>query len=233
MELYYGRLSGDNRILLDEGESHHLLKVNRKKTGELVSVTDGEGRLFTARFTDLVKRNCLLEIEHTEISSPKKYRLHIAVAPTKSIDRMEWFLEKATEIGINEISFLVCRHSERKEIKVERLNRVLIAAMKQSLKTYLPVLNPILNYQEFVEAEREGIKIICSADAEEKSNFKKNYQPGETLTGLIGPEGDFQASEKELAQKNGYLATTLGESRLRTETAALTICTFFNFVNSQ
>jgi 16S rRNA (uracil1498-N3)-methyltransferase len=232
MELYYGQTSGDHTITLDEDESNHLIKVNRKNTGELVLVTDGEGSLFTTQLIEKTKRNCILEIKSVEKTQPRNQKLHIAIAPTKSIDRMEWFLEKATESGIDEITFLVCRHSERRELKEERLKRVLIAAMKQSLKTFLPKLNPLTDFKDFVNKEKEDVKLIFTTTASEEKNFKTNYQKNRPLTALIGPEGDFHESELELALQKGYIFTSLGHSRLRTETAGINVCMLFNFINS-
>lgn len=232
MELYYGQTSGDNTITLDEDESNHLIKVNRKNTGESVLVTDGEGNLFTTQLIEKTKRNCILEIKSVEKTQPRNQKLHIAIAPTKNIDRMEWFLEKATECGIDEITFLVCRHSERRELKEDRLKRVLVAAMKQSLKTFLPKLNPITDFKDFVNKESDSVKLIFTMMASEEKNLNVNYQKGKSLTALIGPEGDFHESELEMAQKNGYVFTSLGNSRLRTETAGINVCMLFNFINS-
>ncbi len=232
MELYYGQTSGDNTITLDEDESNHLIKVNRKNTGESVLVTDGEGNLFTTQLIEKTKRNCILEIKSVEKTQPRNQKLHIAIAPTKNIDRMEWFLEKATECGIDEITFLVCRHSERRELKEDRLKRVLVAAMKQSLKTFLPKLNPITDFKDFVNKESDSVKLIFTMMASDEKNLNVNYQKGKSLTALIGPEGDFHESELEMAQKNGYVFTSLGNSRLRTETAGINVCMLFNFINS-
>ena len=151
MELYFGRTYRDNAISLDEDESNHLLKVNRKNIGDSVFVTDGEGRLFTTQLIEKTKQNCILEIKSVSQTKARNQKLHIAIAPTKSIDRLEWFLEKATESGIDEITFLVCRHSERRDLKEDRLKRVLIAAMKQSLKTFLPKLNPVIDFKDFIK----------------------------------------------------------------------------------
>lgn len=232
MELYFGQTYGDNTISLDEDESNHLLKVNRKNIGDSVFVTDGEGRLFTTQLIEKTKRNCILEIKSVTQTKERNQKLHIAIAPTKSIDRLEWFLEKATESGIDEITFLVCRHSERRDLKEDRLKRVLIAAMKQSLKTFLPKLNPVIDFNDFVKRENADLKLIFTTTAPPEKNLKINYQKGTSLTALVGPEGDFHESELELAQNNGYIYTTLGPSRLRTETAGINVCMLYNFINS-
>ena len=231
MDLYYGKAEGNN-IVLDEDESHHLIKVKRNRTGDSVFVTDGLGNLFTTNFISVDKRNCILGIRETKFTNKRSPHLHIAIAPTKNIDRIEWFLEKATETGIDEVSFLQCRHSERKEIKIERLNRVLISAMKQSLKTYLTILNPIIDFKEFISGDFQGNKIICSMSAGENENLKSNYKVGENLIALIGSEGDFHDEELNLAIQKDFIPTCLSTSRLRTETASMTVCTIFNFMNS-
>lgn len=231
MDLYYGKAEGNN-IVLDEDESHHLIKVKRNRTGDSVFVTDGLGNLFTTNFISVDKRNCILGIRETKFTNKRSPHLHIAIAPTKNIDRIEWFLEKATEAGIDEVSFLQCRHSERKDIKTDRLNRVLISAMKQSLKTILPKLNPIMDFNNFVSGNYQGNKIICTMSAGKNENLKNNYQGGKNLIALIGPEGDFHVDELSVAIQKDFIPISLSSSRLRTETAAMTICTLFNFVNS-
>ena len=160
MELFFGKPSTEKIIILDEDESNHLINVKRSRKGDIIHVTDGEGNLFTTELGTIEKHNCTLSIHEVKSSPKKSTQLHIAIAPTKSIDRIEWFLEKATESGIDEISFLQCRYSERKEIKVERLNRVVVASMKQSLKTWLPKLNPMIDFKTFVTQPFTGDKLI-------------------------------------------------------------------------
>jgi len=232
MDYYFGKLSEENKIILEEDESNHLINVRRSKTGDIVKVTDGEGNLFISEVERIDKRRCELLVREKITTQKKSYRFHIALAPTKSIDRIEWFLEKATETGIDEVSFFICRHSERKEIKIDRLNRVVVSAIKQSQKTFLPKLNPAVDFKTFISRQGSGTKLICSMTANEHDNLKKNYQPGNSLTILIGPEGDFHVDELTQAKEAGYLAISLGNSRLRTETAALNACTIFNFINS-
>ena len=233
MEYFFGKLSEENKIFLHEEESNHLINVRRLKIGEIVRITDGEGQLFISEIRSIEKRACILHVIEKEVSHKKPFLLHLAIAPTKSIDRIEWFLEKATEMGIDQITFLECRHSERKQVNLERLNRIVVSAMKQSLKTFLPILNPIIDFKTFVTQPTPGTKLICSMSAFENETFKKKYQKENMLTAIIGPEGDFHADELLLANENGYEPISLGQSRLRTETAALAVCTLFNFVNSQ
>ena len=231
MDLYYGKPSG-NKIILDSDESNHLINVKRIRTDDIIHVTDGVGNFYSAKIIGIEKRSCTLEIFETKTTDKNHFLLHIALAPTKNIDRIEWFLEKATETGIDEITFLQCRHSERKEIKTERLNRVLIAAMKQSIKSFLPELNPMTDFKKFITCNFSGTKVICTTNADKSETLKKIYLPGNPLIALIGPEGDFHTDEITLAVQNGFLPVSLGLSRMRTETAALNVCTLFNFINS-
>ena len=233
MDLFFGIASDDNSITLDETESNHLINVKRAKTGDLIQVTDGKGNLFSAELLNIQQRQCKLLVRTSEKTISTKFKLHIALAPTKNIDRMEWFLEKATETGIDEISFIICRHSERREIKTERLQRVLISSMKQSLKTFLPKMNQPKNFNNFIKEKNDSTKLLFSMDANKDQNLKKHYRAGSSLTALIGPEGDFHPEELKLAIENNFMLTSLGDQRLRTETAALSVCTLFNFINSQ
>jgi 16S rRNA (uracil1498-N3)-methyltransferase len=229
MDYFFGQADGDSMLLSNE-EFNHLKNVKRIKAGDLFMTTDGKGGLFTSRYTGSVS---VPEIVSKEIFLPKKYSLHIAVAPTKNIDRIEWFIEKAVETGIDEISFIQCRHSERKEIKSDRLMRVAIAAMKQSKKVFLPLINEIIPFNTFITKYKTDSKLLFTQTASTDSSFSKNYRASQSLVALIGPEGDFHESEIKLAVENGFIPTTLGDTRLRTETAALSVCTIFNFMNSQ
>jgi 16S rRNA (uracil1498-N3)-methyltransferase len=232
MELFYGNPSG-HLIVPQEDELNHLIKVKRASRGDTVFLTDGQGHLFETIVSSIDKKNCSLEIVSTQSFSPRKNALHIAVAPTKNMDRIEWFLEKATETGIEEISFLKCRHSERKEIKTERLMRVMISSMKQSVKYFLPKINPMIDFSSFIEKTNTGNRYIFTMTAQKKNNLKSLYKNGESLTAVIGPEGDFHMDEINEATQGGFISASLGESRLRTETAALSVCTIFNFINEQ
>jgi 16S rRNA (uracil1498-N3)-methyltransferase len=231
MEFYYSNNILGNQILLDEDETNHLVKVKRFKSGEKVQVTDGLGTIYLSALTRVDKRQAVLEVLEKSLFKKRPYQLHIAIAPTKNIDRTEWFVEKATESGIEEITFLNCAHSERKIIKEERMQKVMISAMKQSLKPYAPVLHPLIGLKEFVTQQQNGTKVICATSAPFTSTLHKNYQKGNSLIVLIGPEGDFNESEIHLAVTNDFQLTTLGESRLRTETAAISVCTIYNFIN--
>lgn len=231
MELYFGFRGNANEIILTEEESNHLVAVRRSQPGDEVRITDGKGNIFTALLEQADKHKSCLRIIKTEKIPAKPYWLHIAIAPTKNIERTEWFIEKAVETGISEISFLRCRHSERKEIKIDRLKKVALAAMKQSLKAFLPTLNDMKHFNDFVSGNYQEIKFICSMKG--KDTFRQAYHPGKSLLAMIGPEGDFHDAEYALAVQHGFIPVALSESRLRTETAALTACTIFNFLNTQ
>jgi len=161
------------------------------------------------------------------------HSLHLAVAPTKNIDRFEWFLEKATEIGVNEITPIICEHSERKVLKMDRLQKVVQSAMKQSLRTYLPILHEPVPFKDLMEKDHSGILFIAHCQEEEKLELKRRVAPDKKITILIGPEGDFSPSEIDLAYEKGFLSVSLGESRLRTETAAIYACTTVAVLNSR
>ena len=209
------------KIILNTEESKHAIKVLRKKNGDILNFTDGKGSLYKAKINIADSKKCRLKI----ISSKQKekqhnYHLHIAIAPTKNMDRFEWFLEKATEIGIDEITPIICSNSERKVIKPERGNRILLSAMKQSLKYHLPKLNEVTSFKNFIKQDFEGAKYIAHCEDGKKNELRTISKTGRTLI-LIGPEGDFSPREIELAWQNQFKAVNLGRSRLRTETAGI------------
>ncbi|MDR1436941.1 MAG: 16S rRNA (uracil(1498)-N(3))-methyltransferase [Candidatus Symbiothrix sp.] len=224
MVLFYAPgLPGD--LLLPEPESQHCIRVLRRQKGDLIRATNGKGSFFTARISDPDVRHCRLEILETVPEIPLwNGWIEIAVAPTKNRERIEWFVEKATEIGINKITFLRTRFSERKEMKTERLNHILAAAMKQSEKALLPELQEITAFEHFVKQDFNGQKFIAHCREGNRELLCKSLQGEGNVLILIGPEGDFSEDEVRLAINNGFRAVSLGESRLRTETAALTAC---------
>ena len=220
MQLFYLENPKDE-IILSAEESKHATKVLRKKEGDVLNFTDGKGGFYKAEITVADSRKCRLKV----VSSEKKekqhnYHLHIAIAPTKNMDRFEWFLEKATEIGIDEITPIICSHSERKVIKTERCNRILLSAMKQSLKFYLPKLNEAISFNDFLKQDYKGSKYIAHCEDGEKKELKIENKTDKYLI-LIGPEGDFSQKEIDLALQNKFKAVSLGRSRLRTETAGI------------
>ncbi|MDR1632699.1 MAG: 16S rRNA (uracil(1498)-N(3))-methyltransferase [Dysgonamonadaceae bacterium] len=221
-----------DRPQLPEAEAQHCLKVLRMQAGDIVHVTDGKGNLYKAAILETHPKHCLLDILQITPQAPaREGQITIALAPAKNMERTEWFAEKATEIGLDAIAFLNCRFSERKEIKTERINKILISAMKQSLKTRLPKLQEMTGFQQFITQNFEGQKFIAHCYPGQKSLLSKTYRPGENVLVLIGPEGDFSEEEVESAVKQGFTPVSLGESRLRTETAALTACQIIHVVN--
>lgn len=235
MQLFYNPnvLGTSNELALDKEESRHIVKVLRMKEGDVFKITNGKGSFFSAEITNANPKGCLVKILSEEIQAPLPYHLHLAVAPTKLNDRYEWFLEKATEIGISEITPIICEHSERKIIKPERYEKILQSAMKQSLKAYLPVFNNAVSFKEFINSEMssKGLKCIAHCEETDKKSLKSVLLPNQKITILIGPEGDFSSEEINLATKHGYIPVSLGESRLRTETAAVVACHSVAFIN--
>jgi 16S rRNA (uracil1498-N3)-methyltransferase len=225
MNIFYTQNIQGNLGILDEDESYHCIKVLRLGKGKEVSLVDGKGGFFEGSVSVADQRKCLIDIKKSQYEFGRRnYRLHIAIAPTKSIERFEWFLEKATEIGIDEITPLVCRHSERKIIRKDRLEKVITSAMKQSLKAYRPVFNQITTFDEFTEMNISGNKIIAHCMDSDRQELIRIQVPGREFLLLIGPEGDFSDNEVILAMKKGFLPVSMGSGRLRTETAGIVGC---------
>nr|WP_198999546.1 16S rRNA (uracil(1498)-N(3))-methyltransferase [Flavobacterium sp. ASV13] len=215
----------------DKEESRHIIKVLRKKDSDILHVTNGHGLLFETEITLASDNKCIVDVLSIKKAPEPKFRLHLAVAPTKMNDRFEWFLEKATEIGIQEITPVFCDRSERKVINPERFEKIILSAMKQSNETYLPKLNEAISFKEFIKQKNEGIQLIAHCEETDKKSLKEVLKPNENVTLLIGPEGDFSEKEIALAIENNYQPVTLGNTRLRTETAAVVAChsvVFFN-----
>lgn len=225
MNLFFSAEIDKNFITLSEDESKHVVKVLRSKPCDIIFVTDGNGRLFKTCIADSKSKKCILQISE-ELSPQLKpvFQLHIAIAPTKNHDRMEWFVEKSTEIGISEITPVICHNSERKRIHIERLERLLISAMKQSGRLILPKLNAVATFEKFVAVKYESDKFIASCMNEEKKLLQHIYKPGNNALIIIGPEGDFNNEEICEAKANGFIPVSLGAGRYRTETAALMAC---------
>ena len=234
MQLFYSTEIEDNLIYLKDQEARHCAQVLRKQVGDEIKVTDGRGKLFSAVLIKLNKHVCELTIHETKSMAPHAPYLHVGIVPTKNIDRVELFLEKATELGINEVSLLLADHSERKKVRFDRLQKILLSAMKQSLNTYLPKLNDIRPLKEWIlnsPTNDQLQKFIPHCYNNEKQTLKQAYVPGNEALILIGPEGDFSLDEVELALQNKFIPISLGETRLRTETAAISVCAFFNWMN--
>jgi 16S rRNA (uracil1498-N3)-methyltransferase len=220
------------RAELPAEEAQHCIRVLRLSPGDEIMLTDGRGYFYRADITAVSGKQCRVAIKDTLFREPlRPCRLHIAIAPTKNMDRNEWFAEKATEIGLDELTFLNCRFSERKEIKTARIAKILVAAMKQSLNAYLPKLNEMTDFDAFIRRDFPGRKFIAHCREGEKPLLKDVIRRGEDALALIGPEGDFSPEEVEKALANGFIPVSLGESRLRTETAALVACCTLNQAN--
>lgn len=215
-------------VILSQEESYHAAQVLRMRNGEIIHLTDGLGQLFKGELINVDSKKSLVRITEEVPQMSATTNLHIAIAPTKNIDRFEWFLEKATEMGISEITPLLCRYSERKEIKPERLNKVIVSAAKQSHHFLFPKLNPIVKFEEFIKTTTAENKFIAHCESSDKNDFGKSIANKRDALLLIGPEGDFSEHEIQLAISNNYFPVSLGESRLRTETAGVYACAVFN-----
>lgn len=233
MHVFYTPDIDSSEYSLNEEESKHCLKVLRLGLGDVVHLIDGRGGFYEAEIIGEGKRNVQLRVtQSTQEYQKRNHHLHIAVAPTKNIDRLEWFLEKATEIGIDEITPVICERSERKIIKEDRLNKVITSAVKQSLQAYHPLLNPQIAFTDFLKKECDSIKMIAHCiDEETRQYINQVATPHQRYLILIGPEGDFSPKEIELALQSGFKPLTLGNTRLRTETAALAACFEVNYLN--
>lgn len=234
MQLFYNpQVSQDTKkFTFDNLESKHIVKVLRRKVGDELQITNGKGLFLFANITDSNPKACSVEIIKYKKIHPTKHRLHLVVAPTKMNDRFEWFLEKATEIGVHEITPILCDRSERKTIKQERYDKVIQSAMKQSFQAYLPKLNPLTTLTDFLEQNNEGILFIAHCENSERYELKRNVAPDKPTTILIGPEGDFTKEEIRKATVKGYLPVSMGKTRLRTETAGIVACTTVALANN-
>lgn len=212
-------------FILNEEESKHAVRVLRLTAGQQLQLVDGDGGYYTAVITDAHPKRTVLKIVEVRVAYGKRpYHFHVAIAPPKNIDRLEWFLEKATEVGVDEITPLICDHSERKEVKIERLQKVVVAAMKQSLNAYLPKVNLTMRFNDFVGSGVSAKGFIAHCVEGDKQFLAHCLQPRESAVVLIGPEGDFSSAEIQRAMEAGYKSISLGNTRLRTETAALMAC---------
>ena len=235
MQLFYNsEISTETKQLtFDKIESRHIVRVLRKKEDDILQITNGKGFLFDAKIMIASDKKCIAEIIAVqEKPKPWDYYLHIAIAPTKNNDRFEWFLEKATEIGIDEITPLICSNSERRNVKLERFEKIIQAAMKQSLKFTLPKINEPIKFADFINQKNEGTLCIAHCeDSDLKNPLKSVVNPAEKTTILIGPEGDFSPQEITKALTKNYTPISLGESRLRTETAGLVAVNIVSLIN--
>ena len=234
MQLFYNSeiTTNTKQFSFDKIESRHIVLVLRKKEGDKIFITNGLGQLFTSKILFANDKKCLVEITHLETQkNDRNYYLHLAIAPTKLNDRFEWFLEKATEIGIDEITPIICEHSERKVIKIDRMEKIIHAAAKQSLKFYFPKLNEPVTFNQFINSSFNGQLFIAHCEETDKKSLKSELKTGINTTILIGPEGDFSTKEIQQSLDKNFIPVSLGKSRLRTETAGLVAVHSVAFVN--
>jgi 16S rRNA (uracil1498-N3)-methyltransferase len=232
MHLFYVPNISGAEVILDETESKHAIRVLRLEKGEKIRLIDGKGGFYLAEIADANPKKCKLAIIESERNfSKRNFHLHIAIAPTKNNERLEWFLEKATEIGIDEITPLITERSERKTVNPERLEKILVSAMKQSVKAYLPKLNNQQSFKELVKQPFDGKKVVAYIEEKQTVHLKNVVGKTDNVLVLIGPEGDFSPAEVQLALQNGFQPVSLGDSRLRTETAGIVACHIVNLAN--
>jgi len=233
MQLFYTNNVSEGTALFSREESGHCIRVLRMRRGDTLHFTDGEGSLYEGIITEDDPHGMKVSVTGvTKNAGKRQYRLHVAISPLKNDDRLEWFIEKAVELGIDEITPLICSRTEKKRIRKERLEGVILSAMKQSLKTLLPRLNEAITFTEFVTRGSSGRKLIACCDEQvERQAITTVVRPGEDVMVLIGPEGDFTDEEVRLASDAGFLPVHLGPSRLRTETAGVAACCAVYFTN--
>jgi 16S rRNA (uracil1498-N3)-methyltransferase len=234
MQLFYNAeiTNETKQVTFDKTESKHIVRVLRKNEGDSIFITNGNGQLFTSEIEIASDIKCLVTIKTVEnFNKHWSYYLHIAIAPTKLNDRFEWFLEKATEIGIDEITPIICEHSERKILKTDRMEKIIHAAAKQSLKYHFPILNEPITFKEFITKPLNGQLFIAHCEETNKKLLKNVLTIGSKTTILIGPEGDFSSKEIQQSLVHNFIPVSLGESRLRTETAGLVAVHSVAFMN--
>lgn len=218
---------------LDEEESGHCVRVLRYTRGDEILLTNGQGMTYTAVITNPHPKHCEFEVRTAEKQSKHHSNyIHIAIAPTKNVERIEWFVEKCTEIGVDEITPLLCRFSERKQLRIDRLQKIILSAAKQSLTPYLPKLNEMTDCTEFIRRTEEETRFIAHCYKEDKRDLRNEIKPGKSVVVMIGPEGDFSEQEIAEALQHNFVPVSLGESRLRTETAGIVACHICNLFSN-
>jgi 16S rRNA (uracil1498-N3)-methyltransferase len=232
LNLFYQPGIPNGILHLDPDESRHCSKVLRKKPGDTIQITDGAGTLYQAKLTESKPDKCSFKIESSQKEALRDFNIHIGIAPTKNPDRTEWFVEKAIEIGVDQISFLLCDNSERAALKTDRLEKLAVSAMKQSLRCTLTKINHMVLLKDFIATTKASSKFIAYVDQSNPDHLLKAATQKNNYVILIGPEGDFSKKELELALAQHYQKVSLGPSRLRTETAGLVACHILNLVNA-
>ena len=232
MNLFYTPDISGSLYTLNGEESKHCIRVLRMKTGSEICLVDGKGGFYRGKISNENPKACNIEILDSIFNFEKRgYYFHLAIAPTKNTDRIEWLVEKAVEVGIDEFTPVICEHSERKNFKIDRIERIAIAAMKQSYKAYKPKINECVTFKSFINSTHEEVKLIAHCNETNRNKIKNNYKIGQSAVCLIGPEGDFSENEIQSAEKSGFIGVTLGNSRLRTETAGLVACHIISILN--
>ncbi|TAE70252.1 MAG: 16S rRNA (uracil(1498)-N(3))-methyltransferase [Bacteroidetes bacterium] len=224
--MFYSADFSVNNVVLNDEETHHLVRVLRMNVGDVCEIIDGKGNIFTAKITKINKKSCEFFIQNIQFFPKKEYEFHLAIAPTKSIDRMEFMVEKCVELGINTITFLLTEHSERKQINLERIQKIAIAALKQSQQKYLPKIEDMISFKQFIAYDFQNTQCFLAHLDKDTKPLKSLIAPQKNTLILIGAEGDFSPNEILLAKNKNFQSVSLGESRLRTETAGL----YANFV---
>ncbi|TNE81143.1 MAG: 16S rRNA (uracil(1498)-N(3))-methyltransferase [Bacteroidetes bacterium] len=227
MQLFYSAKPEGNNLHLDEEETRHAIQVLRKSVGDELHLCDGEGHLYLGRIRSFTKKVTELELLETQFYEKRKARLHLVVAPTKNMDRVEWMLEKCVEIGLEELSFIQCAHSERKVLKMDRLEKIQLSAAKQSSAWHFTKINPMVSFKEFLQQPHAEHRYIASLDGQE-IQWSTSLKPAESSLVLIGPEGDFSTEELQLAKAQQFQTLSLGNKRLRTETAGVQTAAWFS-----
>jgi len=231
VNLYYQPLIPDGILYLNAEESKHCIRVLRQREGEAIKITDGKGFFYDAAITKADAHQCAFEIKKKLPENKKGFTIHIAISPVKNPERIEWFVEKSVEIGVDEITFIECKNTERSRIKTERVEKIAISAMKQSLKATLPQINSLQQFSDVIGNCKEVSRYIAYVDKTNPHLLKNLAKEKGDYIVLIGPEGDFTNEELQLAMKNGFQKISLGSSRLRTETAGLAACHTLNLMN--
>lgn len=234
MQLFFAHRIQDNKAWLDAEETRHCVKTLRKQVGDTIHLVDGEGGFYEAQIVNFDKKSCELLLREQLLDEQKRdYKIHIAIAPTKNINRLEWFLEKATELGVDTITPILCQRSERKNIRLDRLQKVILSAAKQSLKSQFPTIRELTKFKDFVEQTTGATKVIAHCNTSPLPPLQQLAAISQDIVILIGPEGDFSTQEVDLATANGYQEVGLGKSRLRTETAGIAACHTIHLVQAQ
>jgi 16S rRNA (uracil1498-N3)-methyltransferase len=232
LNLFYQPHIAQGILSLDPEESRHCIKVLRKTTGDIIRITDGKGSFYDATITTANSSQCAFRVDQTITTPLPLWHIHIAIAPTKNADRIEWFVEKSVELGVHAITLIECENSERTYQKTERLTKVAVSAMKQSLKAWLPEIHPLTKVDSLISSATAKQRFIAYVDQSNPSHLQTLATKNESYLVLIGPEGDFSNSELTSAMEHGFLKVSLGPSRLRTETAGMAACHILNLINN-